>query len=235
MNSAELCRETHRLRTLVNALREQGARPVRAPSVSPELHKELARTAREVLAWGSEMRDSCAVAAAQEALQVLARPTRTVKAAPVQPNLNGWQKKGAVVCLHVSHSPKTDCNRLTSQIKQKTLSLVLDGSRFPLHACVANLSVDDEALAGWLRRHPGTFDAVSTLAPMLISALFPAQIATCDDVIAHLTSATSLDGYADVLPPSARAYLAILPVAAGLLIPIQKRCLGGAICGRSRL
>lgn len=234
MNSRELCRETHRLRTLVKALREEAARPVRAHSVSPELYRELARTAREVLAWGSEMRDSCAVAAAQEALNVLARPTRAVESRAVRPNLAGWQKKGAVVCLHVSHSPKTDCNRLASQIKQKTLSLVLDGSTFPLHACVATLSVDDEALAGWLRRYPGTFDAVSTLAPMLISALFPAQVATCDDVIAHVTSATSLDGYADLLPPSARAYRAILPVAAGLLGPIQKRCLGGAICGRSR-
>lgn len=233
MNSTELCRETHRLRALVNTVREESARPARAHSVSPELYKDLARTAREVLAWGSEMCDSCAVAAAQEALNVLARPTRSVEAAPVQPNLAGWQKKGAVVCLHVSHPPETDCNLLTSQIKQKTLSRVLDGSGFPLHACVATLAVDDEALAGWLRRYPGTHDPVSTLAPMLVSALFPGQVATCDDVIAHVTSATSLDGYADVLPPSARAYRAILPVAAGLLGPIQKRCLGGAICGRS--
>lgn len=234
MNSTELCRETHRLRTLVGALREEAARPERAPSIPPELHRELARTAREVLAWGSEMCDSCAVAAAQEALQVLARPTHTIETWTVRPNLAGWERKGAVVCLHVSHPSNTDCNRLIDQIKQKTLSLVLDGSKFPLHACVATLAVDDEALVGWLCRYPGTYDAVSTLAPMLISARFPAQVVTCDDVIAHVASATSLEGYADLLPPSARAYRAIVPVAAGLLDPIQKRCLGGAICGHTR-
>ncbi|MEX2586495.1 MAG: hypothetical protein WD602_00685 [Actinomycetota bacterium] len=200
----------------------------------PELSRDLARTAREVLAWGSELRDSCAVAAAQEALYVLKPSRPAVDARPVRAASSGWRKKGVVVCLHVGHSPGTDSNQLAARIKQKTLSLVLDRPQFPLHVCVATLSVDDHALSGWLRRYPETLDPVSTLTPLLVSALFPAGAASCDDVVAYLTAATSLDGYADVLPPSARAYRAILPVAAGLLTPIQKRCMGGAICGRCR-
>lgn len=232
MNSSELCRQTRRLRSLVGRVRVDVASEPAGP-LSPELSRDVARTAREVLAWGTELCDSCAVAAAQEALHVLGRCSRTHSTR--LPRTAGWQKKGVVICLHVGHGPDTDSNDLATKLKHRTLSLVLDNRPgFPLHVCVATLSVDDEALTGWLRRYPGTTNPVSTLAPLLVSVLFPAEAATCDDVVSHLTSATTLDGYADVMPPSARAYRAILPVAPGLLTPIQKRCVGGAICGRSR-
>lgn len=230
MKSRELVRATEELRDLVGRVRLRAGAPGRRPDISPELRRLVARSAREVLAWGAELRSPCALAAAEEALQVLDRMQPASTAPAGDPA--GWACKAAVICLHVGHSPHTDSGGLADRLKHATLERVLDRPPFPMHARVSPLSVDDEALRGWAKGHIAAHDPVGTLAPLLVSILYPVRTVDSDAVIAHLTAATSLDGYAERLPAGARAYRIILPVAGHLLQSIQKRCLGGSMCGR---
>lgn len=230
---SELSSAAFQLRSQVERLRKAATlskHPCSAgQSCLAELKRQTARGAREVEAWASQLKDPCALAAAQEAYQVLAGVDSSV-----DDHRPYWTKTGAVVLVLVEHEGAVDQNRLVKHLIPATLDMVLaDPPCSPLRASVGLLSIDDQALLKWARRVPSSRDLVSTMALLLITAIFPTgALAASDRLISHLASATDEARYCGHVPWPSVVTTVVVPLAPCQISLMERRCIAPPVCGR---
>ena len=227
MDSSELWAAISQLSAQLQLLHELVESPrktrVSGPDISA-LRREVARGAREVEAWGSELLDPRAVAASHQAYKALAQSAAAV-AIHQGPF---WWKAGAVVCLQVRHDTDVDPNQLVQRLKQATHQNVLSNPPCsPLEVSVGLLAIDDEALLRWTASLAQSGHAITTMAPFLIGLRFQAGgFSSAYALIDHVEESTTVDHYADCAPSGARIQRAVIPLSGEVVSLIERRCLG---------
>jgi hypothetical protein len=235
LEAIELVAATCHLRSLVQVLRGLGescTEPGGSSQVGHrrELMREVARTAREVEAWGAQLLDSSAVAASQEAYQTLAlvAPQLVTEEKPY------WSKAGALVCLQVRHDTNVDANQLVHRLKRATLKNIISNPPCsPLQATVGLLATDDQALLSWTAKLQESSDSITTMAPFLVTLLFHDNAQTgAAALIRHVESVTTVDHFCKHVPCPARTARVVVALSERLVSLIEHRCLGSPVYGR---
>ena len=232
MRSSELRARTCILRNQVQHLRgaierrpELLARPATAVA---RLMRDVARGAREVEAWGGELVDLCALAAAAEAHQViaLARQAAGGKAASTA--------AGAVAIVQLRHSTEVEAIRLTDVIRERALEAIVAGAPCRVEVSLGLLRFDDQAVLDWVGepRPDAAEDLVTTVVPLLV--VLRSGPAETPDRLLRCTHAALLGSrIARGVPWTAETAIATLPIPAGLIDCLVRRCVGGLLVARS--
>lgn len=234
VRSVELSEAAFALRGMVDQLRTRTGSPYCDPRVGcvKSLVRDIARCAREVEAWGCELKDPCALTAAQEAHAVLKRmnhiPTSTV-GAPF------WRKEGSVLLVRVDHVQDIDPNALVGRLKMTTLNLVLaDPPCSGLRVAVGLLPMTDAAPLecggiSW------SLEPSSAMAPLLVTGFFrTGSLNDACDWVDRLESATHEDRYRGYVPWPSVVRTALVPLMKSELHLAERRCIGSLATGRIR-
>lgn len=239
MRSVQLSEAACALRGMVQQLRTRTDSPYCDPCVGcvKSLVRDITRCAREVEAWGYELKDPCALTAAQEAHAVLKRmnhiPTPTV-GAPF------WRKEGSVLLVRVDHVQDVDPNALVERLKVATLNLVLaDPPCSGLRVAVGLLPMADTAplecgdISGSLE--PWSLEPSSAMAPLLVTGFFRAgSLKDACDWVDRLESVTHEDRYRGYVPWPSVVRTALVPLMKSELHLAERRCIGALATGRTR-
>lgn len=232
MRSSELHVMACHLRDQVQRLRvcsshQQGApdHPSRLPLA--DIRRRIARQAREVEAWATQLKDPCALAAAKEAYLALQK----LSSSPHGQSPH-WSKIGAVVLVRVEHDCAVDSNELVGRLIPATLDMVLsEPPCSPLKASVGLLSIGDQALIKWAGEASSAGDSVTTMAPLLVSILFPQSApGGSTTMMEHLYLAVDEGRYCPSFLRSAAVTAVIIPVLQGHLAVMERRCIGPCLC-----
>jgi hypothetical protein len=233
MDSSELAAAISHLSGQIQLLSELAASPGKMRDSGRDisaLRREVARGAREVEAWGSELFDSRAVAASHQAYKALAQSAAAfaTQQRPI------WSKAGALVCLQVRYDRDVDPNRLVQRLQQATLENIISNPPcFPLEVCVGLLAIDDEALLRWTAGLSEPADAITTMAPFLVGLTFRAKGFTgAYALIDHVDSVTTVAHYSHCLPCDTGVERAVIPLSGSVVSLIERRCVGSPVCGR---
>lgn len=242
MNSCDLCAAARLLRNQVQVLRQVALTPedgdrIAHPTIAGLL-RQVARRAREVEAWGSRLKDSCALAAAAEAYQVLAKVQVSVEDAEPAAHAGerNWLKAGAVVLVHVVHDRATDPNQLTKHLMPATLDLVLTNPPCtPFRVSVGLLAIDDQAALNWHVQAPCGGDSTTTVAPLLVTALFrEGLLGGPVSFLRHLQESTHQGHFCRYVPRPSEVNTVVVPLPDKQLVSVERRCIGPLVSGRYR-
>jgi hypothetical protein len=215
---ARLCLLRDDVEQLRAAVRRPAGRGARSKPIPPGLLRDVARQAREVEAWGAELFDPCALAAAQEAYLVLLQaewpatgPTRS-------------KTVGAVVVLQCRHPVDVDRAQLVGLLKAGTLDALVAGSPCPMEVTVGllpievtdDMDVDVPADVG---------DTQSTTIPLLVALRCP-WTERVERLLGHVHR-TVMDSRTTVELCGPNAFsVATLPVPHRALGHLARRCEG---------
>lgn len=232
MTSCELRARTCILRNQVEQLRsivqrhpELVAHPMGAARC---LIREVARGARKVEAWGTELVDPCALAAAAEAHHVIALTQQAATGVPTATEV------GAVVILQLRHAMEVDVAGLPHAIKIRALDAIVADAPCPLEARVGLLEIEDENVLDWAaaaRRQPAG-GVVTTIVPLLVALCCCAPEAP-NRLMRSMHAALLGRRLARDVPWSAETSIATLPLPASSLELLSHRCQGDLLVGRT--
>jgi hypothetical protein len=183
--------------------------------------REVARQAREVEAWGSELLDPCALAAAQEAYQVIALAEQQTAT-----NTRTSKTFGAVVVLQCRHPVEVDPAQFVGPLKAETLQAIVVASPCPLEVTVGLLALDGDDVI----QEPASEDeqTCSSTIPLLV-ALRCACTERAERLLECVHRAILDRRTAGNLCGSAAVSVATLPVPHGVLRYLLRRCEGGLL------
>lgn len=222
MRSSELRARICLLRDDVEQLRLV-LRRRRWDGVDRSLLRRVGRQAREVEAWGSELRDPCALATAHEAYQVLLRAEEAVAAPPTSKSL------GAVVVLQCRHPAGLDPSRITGPLKAETLTAIVEASPCALDVAVGVLAMAPEDLLP-VPDDPnaGAEGTWSSTIPLLVALRCPCT--ERPERLLECVHRAILDrrSEGDLCGPAAVS-VATIPVPHGVLGYLVCRCEGGLL------
>jgi hypothetical protein len=227
VRSSELEARTIVLRDQVRELRDivgAGGESLLPPTALASLLRRIERSTREVEAWGEELRQPCALAAAQEAHQVLAVARRVLPTAASAP-------KGAVLLLQVRHGADLDRPGLAERLKEATLHAIAASSPTPLDVGVGVLAIEDALPYGYCGM-PGAGEGPPvTPVPLLVVVRSAAEL---PPLPALVRAAVASSSRAQSFPWHVEIHAATLPLPRPALALLEARCVGGMARASSR-
>jgi hypothetical protein len=191
-----------------------------------QLVKEVRRRAREVDAWGNQLKSPCALTAAQEAYQLLAKLGRSSEIE----NAAHFAKTGAIVCLQVQHDTALDCNEIAQDLKHAVFnSISEDPPLRPLKFSVGLLPMEEHSFAAWARLTSQCAIHRTTLAPLNVTFLAARTALSAMDLSAYFDSATGGDRLR--LNWCGRIAGVVIPLERRAVGPVERRCVGPLLNG----
>ena len=189
--------------------------------------RDVARGAREVEAWGNELVDLCAIAAAEEAHQVIALARQAAGGTAASTEV------AAVAIVQLRHSTEVEAIRLTDAIRERALEAIVAEAPCRVEVTLGLLRFDDDTVIDWVGKPcpDAAEDLVTTVVPLLV--VLRSGSTEPPDRLLRCTHAALLGSrIARGVPWTAETSIATLPVPAAVIHCLVRRCVGDLLVAR---
>lgn len=144
-----------------------------------------------------------------------------------------WTRQGAMVVIRAEHGRDWDPNHLAGHLKASTLDMVLGHPPcVPIFVSVGVMFISGPAFLSAARMPAGS-GQVSTMVPLLVTALYEEAALDWPDVLFdYLDAATCEHRFGEYAPWLTSVDKVVIPLPQRQVRVLERRCIGSPACGR---